>query len=347
MAPLPLARSTPYVRAFCYTGVDYFGPLLIKQGRSEVKRWVALFTCLTIRAVHLEPVSSLSTESCKMAIRRFVARRGAPMEIYSDQGTNFLGANRELLQEYREINNNLAASFTNAVTQWRFNPPSSPHMGGVWERLVRSVKCALASLSTMRKPNDETFGTLLVEAESIVNSRPLTYMPIATEDQAALTPNCFLMLSTSGVNQPAVGIAVSQCQSSSSWNICQCLLDQFWCRWIKEYLPTITKRTKWFEESKAVEAGDLVVIVEDHQRNGWTRGRVLQVILGRDGRARSADVKTATTVLRRPVAKLAVLEVNGTATEISKQYGLGDIRDSRSPDAGHPMVDKEIRNSHI
>ncbi|XP_062704076.1 uncharacterized protein LOC134286477 [Aedes albopictus] len=336
MAPLPVARITPHVRAFTYTGVDYFGPLLIKQGRSDVKRWVALFTCLTIRAVHLEPVTSMSTESCKMAIRRFVSRRGAPKEIYSDQGTNFLGASRELAQQCSEINRSLANTFTNTVTQWRFNPPSAPHMGGVWERMVRSVKCALASLSAVRKPNDETFLTLLAEAESMVNSRPLTYMPIDSENQAALTPNCFLMLSTSGVNQPATYMVEEGSASASNWNMLQYMLDQFWHRWVKEYLPTITKRTKWFADCKPVETGDLVVVVEEPQRNGWIRGRVLRVIPGRDGRVRSAVVKTASTILRRPVTKLAVLEVGGTAQGNLEQYGAGNVADTSSDEDGHP-----------
>ncbi|XP_055632837.1 uncharacterized protein LOC129773265 [Toxorhynchites rutilus septentrionalis] len=325
MAPLPPARTVTHIRPFSYVGVDYFGPVLIRQGRSEVKRWVALFTCLTIRAVHLEVVASMSTESCKMAFRRFIARRGAPAAIYSDRGTNFVGASRELEQELQKIDQGLAATFTNAETQWYFNPPSSPHMGGSWERMVRSVKCALASLSTIRKPNEETFNTLLIEAESMVNSRPLTYMPIESEGHEALTPNCFLMLITSGVNQPPKMLVDERVILNSNWNLYQQLLDQFWCRWVREYLPTITKRSKWFTDCKPIESGDLVVVVEDRLRNGWTRGRVLRVFPGRDGRVRSAEVKTATGVLQRPVAKLAVLEVGGIAREHSEQYGSGNV----------------------
>ncbi|XP_062704158.1 uncharacterized protein LOC134286550 [Aedes albopictus] len=326
MAPLPQARTASHVRPFTYVGVDYFGPMLVKQGRSEVKRWVALFTCLTIRAVHLEVVHNLTTESCKMAIRRFIARRGAPREIFSDRGTNFVGASRDLKIELQRINSNLAGTFTNADTQWRFNPPCTPHMGGSWERMVRSVKSALASVSTGGKPDDETLRTLLIEAESIVNSRPLTYLPIYSEEQEALTPNCFLMLSTSGVNQPArepvEAIAMARC----NWDLCKQLLDRFWDRWVKEYLPTITKRTKWFKDYKPVQVGDLVVVVEDRIRNGWLRGRVLRVFPGRDGRIRNAEVATASAgVLVRSVAKLAVLEVGGTAEVDFEQYGSGDV----------------------
>ncbi|XP_053691407.1 uncharacterized protein LOC128739932 [Sabethes cyaneus] len=328
MAPLPSARTTAYVRPFSYVGLDYFGPVLIKQARSEVKRWVALFTCLTIRAIHLEVVYNLSTESCKMAIRRFVARRGAPIEIFSDQGTNFVGASKQLKQELQQINNNLAATFTNETTHWRFNPPSAPHMGGCWERMVRSVKYALSAMSIIKKPNDETFLTLLVEAESLVNSRPLTYLPIESETHAALTPNCFLMLSTSGVNQPARQLVDKRAAITSNWNICQQLLDQFWCRWIWEYLPTIAKRTKWFSDCRPIQPGDIVVVIDENLRNGWTRGRVLRVFTGRDKRVRSAEVKTATGVFHRPATKLAVLEISGTAGVNSEQYGSGYVPNS-------------------
>ncbi|XP_062708920.1 uncharacterized protein LOC134288349 [Aedes albopictus] len=344
MAPLPQARTVSHVRPFTYVGVDYFGPMLVKQGRSEVKRWVALFTCLTIRAVHLEVVHNLTTESCKMAVRRFVARRGAPREIFSDRGTNFVGANRDLKMELQQINSNLASTFTNTDTQWRFNPPSTPHMGGSWERMVRSVKSALASLSIGGKPDDETLRTLLVEAESIVNSRPLTYLPIDSEEQEALTPNCFLMLSTSGVNQPAREPIEERATARCNWDLCKQLLDRFWARWIKEYLPTITKRTKWFREYKPVQVGDLVIVVEDRVRNGWVRGRVVRVFPGRDGRIRNAEIATSSAgLLVRSVAKLAVLEVGGTAEVDFKQYGSGDVPNEQKP---APRCDRVTRSTH-
>ncbi|XP_053681683.1 uncharacterized protein LOC128732458 [Sabethes cyaneus] len=127
---MPWFRTTPFVRPFTFSGIDYFGPYLVKVGCSAVKRWVAIFTCLTVRAIHLQAVHSLTTDSCKKAVRRFVARRGAPKEVYTDNGTNFVGASRELEQELRDINRALGSTFTDIDTLWRFNPPSAPHMGG-------------------------------------------------------------------------------------------------------------------------------------------------------------------------------------------------------------------------
>lgn len=128
MAPLPEERLTPFLRPFSYVGVDYLGPLETSVGRRKERRYVAVFTCLVIRAVHLELAYSLSTDSCVMAVRRFIRRRGPPVEIFSDNGTNFVGASNELKEQIRSINCECANTFTDARTKWTFNPPSAPHM---------------------------------------------------------------------------------------------------------------------------------------------------------------------------------------------------------------------------
>ncbi|XP_065091275.1 uncharacterized protein LOC135712245 [Ochlerotatus camptorhynchus] len=284
MASLPECRLAAYIRPFTFVGVDYCGPFLIRIGRASAKRWVALFVCQTVRAIHLEVANSLSTESCKMAVRRFIARRGAPQEIYSDQGTNFQGSSNDLKREIAQINISLANTFTNRNTSWRFNPPSAPHMGGSWERLVRSVKVGLGTLSTSRNPDEESFCTILVEVEAMVNSRSLTYVPVSAEHEEALTPNHFLMLSSSGVVQPAKQPVDVATTLRTNWGYVQACLDRFWTRWIREYLPTLSRRTKWFIEVKPVQAGDLVIVMDEAIRNSWIRGRVLKTHPGKDGR---------------------------------------------------------------
>ncbi|XP_062703553.1 uncharacterized protein LOC134286008 [Aedes albopictus] len=312
MGPLPAVRLQPCVRPFTFVGVDIFGPYLVKVGRSAAKRWVCLFTCLSIRAVHLEVVSSLSTDSCKKAFRRFIARRGAPQEVYSDNGTNFVGTNRDLQDEVSKIHNELGSTFTNARTQWKFNPPAAPHMGGCWERMVRAVKTALGGIPTARKLDDESFATVLAEAESMVNSRPLTFIPLETADHESLTPNHFLLLSSNGVREPEKFSTDAGMALRSSWNMVKHTLDNFWRRWVVEYLPTIIRRTKWFRDVQPIKTGDLVLIVDENVRNRWIRGRVIQTIPGKDGVPRRAEVMTSGGVLKRPVTKLAVLDVMRT-----------------------------------
>ncbi|XP_062706112.1 uncharacterized protein LOC134287683 [Aedes albopictus] len=309
MAPLPFERLEPFVRPFTYVGLDYFGPLYVKVGRSQAKRWIALFTCLSIRAVHMEIVHSLSTESCVMAIRRFVSRRGSPAVFYSDNGTCFQGASKQLSEEIRARDDAIAATFTDAETKWKFIPPATPHMGGVWERLVRSVKTALGfALDHPRKPNDETLETIIYEAEALVNSRPLTYIPLESANEESLTPNHFLLGRSTG-NKIESAEVVEHATLRSSWKLAQYIVGEFWKRWVREYLPVITRRCKWFKETKELVVGDLVLVVSGSVRAQWTRGRVEQTIVGSDGRVRQALVRTANGILRRPVIKLAVLDV--------------------------------------
>lgn len=307
MAPLPEYRVTPYVKPFTSVGLDYFGPLLVRVGRSQVKRWVALFTCLAIRAIHLEVVHSLSTESCVMAVRRFVARRGSPAEFYTDNATCFQGASRELQEE---IGNKLSTTFTSAHTKWRFIPPATPHMGGVWERLVRSVKVAAGTiLEAPRKPDDETLETILCEVEAMINCRPLTYIPLDSADQESLTPNHFLLGSSNGSKMMPMEPLKFIGNLRSSWKLAQSITDSFWTRWIKEYIPIITRRSKWFENVKDLEVGDLVMVIGGPSRSQWVRGRIVEVVKGKDGRVRQAMVKTSSGVHRRAAVNLAVLDV--------------------------------------
>ncbi|XP_062713078.1 uncharacterized protein LOC134290086 [Aedes albopictus] len=309
MANLPHPRVTPFVRPFTFTGLDYFGPLIVKRRRCNEKRWVALFTCLTVRAVHVEVVHTLSTESCRLAIRRFISRRGAPQQIFSDNGTNFRGAAREIADEIKFINRELASTFTNAEIEWVFNPPSAPHMGGVWERKVRSIKDAFKCLHHKQHLNDEELMTFLTEAEMIVNSHPLTFVPLEDSTEEAITPYNFLLMSSSGTNTSSRIRIAEEVNLRVNWKHMQQLLNQFWKRWIQGYLPTIARRTKWFNDVRPLQVDDPVVIVDEAVRNGWLRGRVEKVYTSSDGQVRRVDVQTAAGKYQRPAIKVALLDV--------------------------------------
>lgn len=199
MSNLPNARLGYATRPFSYIGIDYFGPIMVRVRRVNEKRWGVIITCLTVRAVHIEIASSLSTDSCIVCLQRFICRRGQPLEIYSDNGKNFRGASKELKLALQSIDQNqLAEKFNSEVTQWFFIPPSAPHMGGAWERLVRSIKAVLFTILPTRTPSEELLLTMMSEVENIVNSRPLTYVPLDSELDEALTPNHFLLGSSDG-----------------------------------------------------------------------------------------------------------------------------------------------------
>lgn len=136
MADLPLERILPDKPPFTDVGVDYFGPVVIKRGRSLVKRYGVIFTCMASRAVHLEVAFTLDTDSCIHALRRFICRQGHISSLRSDNGTNFIRAERELREALDGLNqNNIQNAMLQQGIRWNFNPPAGSHHGGVWERL--------------------------------------------------------------------------------------------------------------------------------------------------------------------------------------------------------------------
>ena len=129
-----------------------------------------------------------------MAIRRMIAKRGKPANIWSDNGTNFVGAEKELREAVKRLDGERISDQLSADgVQWHFNPPSSPHFGGVWERLVQSAKRALKAVAGKQCVNDETLLTFMAEVESLLNGRPLTHVSTDYRDEEALTPNHFLL----------------------------------------------------------------------------------------------------------------------------------------------------------
>lgn len=313
MGNLPPARLSAYTRPFAYTGIDYFGPMQVIVGRRVEKRYGVLLTCMTVRAIHIEIAHSLTTDSCILALRNFIARRGQPNEMFSDRGTNFIGANRELKEALQQVNQDRVMEyFVKSDMKWTFNPPASPHFGGCWERLIQSVKKTLNQIQLPRLPTDETLRTTLMEVEMIINSRPLTHVPIDSEFATPLTPNHFLLGSSNG-NKPPIAFNDHPVVLRNTWKMSQSYADEFWRRWVAEYLPTLTRRTRWFQPTKPIQMNDLVLVV-DHNlpRNCWPKGRVVAIVQSKDGQVRRVTVQTANGILERPAVKVAVLDVGST-----------------------------------
>ncbi|XP_071094883.1 uncharacterized protein [Haliotis cracherodii] len=309
MANLPEDRVTPGKPPFVHTGVDCFGPFLIKRGRSEVKRYGCIFTCLTTRAIHLEKLDSMDTDSFINALRRFEARRGVPDIVRSDNGTNFRGAQNELREAIRAWNHHeIQEHMLQKEIQWMFNPPSASHMGGVWERQIRTVRKVLnALLYQQHGLHDEGLSTLFCEVEAIVNSRPITIVSDSPSDMEPLTPNHILLL-RSGNSLPPGRFSVHDTYRRR-WKHVQFLADQFWKRWLKEYLPGLQLRQKWLQSTVNLKVGDIVLLVnENSPRCVWPLARITNVFPGNDGLVRSIEVKTKDSVLIRPISKVCLLE---------------------------------------
>ncbi|XP_030759609.1 uncharacterized protein LOC115885007 [Sitophilus oryzae] len=296
-------------RPFTYTGIDMFGPYNVSIGRRRERRYGMLFTCLSVRAIHIELTETLNTDSTLLALRRFISRRAQPKMILCDNGGNFHSAAKELKSALKEIDyDKIERHLLAEEIEWRFIPPASPHIGGAWERMVKSVKSALKISLREQSPRPEVLETLMCEAEHIVNSRPLTYVSSSAEDPLSITPNHFLIGSSSIVKPP--GLFIDQDWNiRKQWRISQKITEHFWTRWIKEYIPTLTKRTKWFQENKNLKIGDLVILMDDKfPKNNWPLGRVEKVYPGHDGKVRVADIKTKTGTYCRPLTKICIVE---------------------------------------
>ena len=310
MADLPKERVTP-AAPFTHTGVDYFGPFIIKEKRKELKRYGVIFTCLASRAIHIETANSLDTGSFIQALRRFIARRGQVQELRSDNGTNFKGAERELRESLLELDQtNINDYLLNHSITWTFNPPAASHMGGVWERLIRTVRNVLSPLMREfgERLDDESFRTLLCEVEAIVNSRPLTPLSTDPDDLTPLTPSHILTLKSQAVTAPPGLFQKEDVYTRRRWRAAQYISNVFWTRWRKEYLVTLQERQKWNTKERNMQTGDIVLIKEDNVcRNAWSMGRVCQTEEDKAGFVRSVVLKTQNSELRRPVTKLVLL----------------------------------------
>ena len=310
MADLPPERCSTSP-PFTYTGVDLFGPFTIKQGRKEHKRYGVMFTCLASRAVHIEISASLDTDSFLHALRRFIARRGQISQLRCDNGTNFVGAERELREALTEMKkDHIQHELLKHNIQWIFNPPAASHMGGSWERQIRTVRKVLAQLSREFGDmfDDESFHTLMCEVEAIINSRPMTTVSADPDDMEPLTPNNILTMKSGVILPPPGTFQRSDIYMRKRWRRVKHAANIFWTRWRREYLLTLQARQKWNQPHRSMVQGDIVIIKDDSlPRNHWPMGRVIETEPDRKGIVRSVRVKTSTTQLRRPVDRLVLL----------------------------------------
>ena len=243
-----------------------------------------MFTCLASRAVHIEITNSVETDSFILALRCFIARRGNVRSITSDNGTNFVGAHNELKKAFSEMNHQQIQHFlANTGADWLIwsrNVPAASHMGGVWERQIRSARSILASLlknhGTCLK--DESLHTLMTEVEAIVNSRPLTVETISDpQSLTSLSTSNFLRMKSRVIMLPPGSFVRSDLYNRRQWRRVQHLADKFWSRWRKEFLSTLQARSKWTTEKRSFKINDIVLIQTDAAGNSWPIGRILEI----------------------------------------------------------------------
>jgi len=317
MADLPAARLRLYQPPFWSTGVDCFRPFTVKIGRRHEKRWGIIFKCLTTRCIHLDLLHHMDTDSFLMALRRFIARRGKPFELISDQGTNFRGGNRELQESFSALEPAIKEKLSEQSISFQFNPPYAPHFGGAWEREIRSVKSCLQVVLKDQIVSDEVLLTVLIEVEGILNSKPLGYVSSEISDADPVTPNLLLM-GRRDASLPQVVYGTRELLGKRKWRHSQVIADQFWKQFIQNYLPSLQPRAKWLKSTPNISVGQVVMVMDSQlPRALWPVGRVNQVVPSSDGTIRVAEVTVGNRVYSRPVSKLIVLpemptDTNGT-----------------------------------
>ena len=307
MADLPVERITPSP-PFLYTGVDCFGPCLTKRGRTEVKRWGCVFTCLSTRAIHLEKLNDLTTESFINALMRFISRRGRPLSILSDNRGNCVKANSELSKGISEWNQAMIEeNLQQKHIQWKFNPPYSSHIGGIWERQIRTIRKVLIATLDVQLVTDDVFHTVLVLAEEIINRRPITKISDDPRDPSVLRP-CDLLNMSHRDGSPTFQ-TFSADVYRKSWNQVQYLTDLFWTKWIRHYLPELQSRQKWRQEKPNLKIGDIVLITDlKAYRNVWPLGIVVDARPDVDGLVRTVKMKSGGKEITRATNKVVLLE---------------------------------------
>lgn len=315
MGDLPPDRVRP-ARPFSKVGLDFAGPFLVKtssvRNARQVKAYLCVFVCLFSKAVHLELVSSLSTEAFIACLSRFVSRRGLPHLVRSDCGTNFKGADRYLKEVLQFLTTNhtyIESELSKQGVVWIFDPPGYPSWGGIFEAAVKVAKIHLRRVIGLTVLTFEEIQTVFCKVEAVLNSRPLCPISSDPNDLEALTPGHFLIGCplTSLPEYPFVNVPANRL---SRFELLQQISQSFHRRWSSEYLHLLQQRVRWTDKTNPPRVGDLVLLKEPILPPlQWRMGRIVKLFPGSDGIPRVAEVLVGDSVLKRAVATLSRLPV--------------------------------------
>ena len=302
MGQLPPPRVKISI-CFLHTGLDYAGPFLLKTGHPRrpiaVKGYLAVFVCLATKAIHLEVVSSKTTDAFIATLKRFISRRNLPGHIYSDNGSNFIGARNQMQELYKFLSlpstqNSVKDALLAQRVEWHFIPDRAPHFGGIWEAGVKAAKHCLKRTVGTTMLSFEELSTVFCQAEACLNSRP--YLPQDSHSPAGempLTPGHFLTGRPLGVypeypEEPNLTL-------SNRWSLCRSMVQHFWEIWQKHYLQSLQRSQKWHRDKPNIKKEDLVMVLEESSlQSTWKMGKVTEVFPGGDGLVRTAKVLVKT-----------------------------------------------------
>ncbi|XP_011867249.1 PREDICTED: uncharacterized protein LOC105561650, partial [Vollenhovia emeryi] len=280
-------------KPFARVGIDFAGPLFIKDGklrnRKIVKVYLCVYVCFSSKAVHLELVGDLTSESFLNALKRFVSRRGLCEHIYCDNGTNFVGAKNELSEISKWLggipkDSKFANFLSQSLITWHFIPPRAPNFGGLWEAAVKSAKCHIRRITSNAHLTFEELYTVITQVEAVMNSRPLVPMSDDPNDLEILTPG-HLLINKSLTAVPQVALSELPTNRLNQYQRLQQLVQHFWSRWTNEYLSYLQQRSKWKTNGPIeIKIGMMVLVKEENTPPlNWKFGRVTELYPGVDG----------------------------------------------------------------
>lgn len=314
MGSLPTERVTPN-RPFLNVGVDFAGPVSAKESKLRrariTKAYISLFVCMNTKAVHLELVSDLSTPNFILCLKRFIARRGVPNKIFSDNAKNFQGSCNSLHDVYKFFKGKEVSQVYDYLTtqqcQWSFIPPNSPHWGGLWEAGIKSMKYHLKRVIGNTVLTLEQLSTVLCQIEGILNSRPLIPTSNNIDDFSCLTPGHFL-IGVPLTSLPEKDLSKIPDNRLHNYNLISKMRQHFWQRWHLEYLNRLQQRPKWMTEKTNLKPKLMVILKEDNvSPMHWPLGRITEVLVGPDKRVRVVKVQTSKGIFMRPITKISPL----------------------------------------
>ena len=303
-------------RPFETTGVDFAGPLTYKLTKKEEgKCYILIFTCATSRAVHLELTKTQSAEEFKVKLNAFIARKSRPKLIVSDNGGAFKATalwirkirKSERLQDY----------LARQEIRWRFNLSKSPWWGGMYERLLKDIKKALYKVLGRSTLCFDQLQAIVIDIEKNVNNRPLTYVESEQEEEQVLTPNTILWgqnVHTIDESDTDDGEVVKLHKRMKQKR------EHAWQRWKTEYVHSLMEHHRVIKgENACPEVGEMMLVVgEEKNRAEWRRGKVVELIKGKDNVVRGVKILTKGHTIERPLTLVCSLQLKETEIEEPK-----------------------------
>lgn len=307
--PLPIERTegtTPYN----VIGVDFAGPVKYRYKRKEERKaYVVLYSCSLTRGVFLELLPSLETGDFIKSLKRFIARRGRPSKVYSDNGKTFVAAAKWLKKVQKD--EKFHSFLSDQSITWQFNLSRAPWWGGHFERLIGVMKSSFYKTVGQGLLTWEELSEVILDIEVTMNNRPLCYLEEDVQ-LPTLTPNSLLFLN-SNILPELQPYHLEERDLRKHAKFLQKTKDAMWRRWTTEYLRALRERhrLKHGNKQSSLAVGDVVIIKSpERNKNSWPLGIVERLIVGRDGVVRGAGLRAGRSHIERPVQHLYPLELS-------------------------------------